>query len=230
VRESPVMWLVSLMALALVLLASITFIRRTASANGRAVDGRGPRVESKAVNTRPLTRAEQGTPYLTFSQPVSLISNSQSATQSAAPQPSGPLAPLGLAQADVDDDGLPDLIQAAASPVGGVLRIFRADYDEQSDLPSFSELGSVTLSLSPELMVAGDFNGDAHQDLVVASRDENKLLFLAGDGHGQFAAQSVVMPGPVRALMVGDLPRRDGHDDLIVGIGGRKLLIYDRWD
>jgi CSLREA domain-containing protein len=205
-----------------------------------------------------LRRAERGHPSLTFSQAIRLNPRSNSAhvagrnphrlkiephvLKNMVPRPhasargsdflpmAGPLVPLSVAQVDVNEDGVPDLIQGAASASGGVLRIFQATYDDLQGLSSFTETGTVTTRMAPELMAAGDFDGDAHQDLILTSREQKQFLFLAGDGHGLFRSQPVLIPGPVRALLVADLPRRDGHDDLIVGVGGRKLLIYDRWD
>jgi CSLREA domain-containing protein len=206
----------------MVVATPLTLIAPLATATGGAVDKSTIR---RPVSVRP---AQDRNPFLMFSAPVNLIRNPQSAIRN--PQSEGPLAPLSLVQADVNDDGRPDLIQGAASAWGGVLRIYNAGYDEMHGLASFSEVGSVTTTVTPELMAAGDCNGDAHQDLIVADRRQNQFVFLAGDGRGQFRARPVLVPGPVQALLVADLPRRDGHDDLVVATSQRQLLIYDRWD
>jgi uncharacterized repeat protein (TIGR01451 family)/CSLREA domain-containing protein len=186
----------------------------------------------KPVDTvKPITfePAEQGFPYLPFSEPVEL-SHSTQLIEDSLMATVGPLAPLGLVQADVDDDGLPDLIQGTTSASGGVLRIYKAGYDDEKDLATFREAGTVLTAVVPDVMVAGDFNGDAHQDVIVGSRERNQLLVLDGDGQGRFRARAMVTPGPVRAMMVADLPRTDSHDDLIMGVGGKKLLIYQNWE
>jgi CSLREA domain-containing protein len=135
-----------------------------------------------------------------------------------------------LVQIDVNDDGTPDVIQGAASAFGGVLRVYQAGFDERHDVTGFSDAGTITTAGAPELMAAGDFTGDGHQDLIVADRRQTQFLFLAGDGHGQFRSRPVLVPGSVQAWLVADLPRRDGHDDLVVATSERQLLIYDRWD
>jgi CSLREA domain-containing protein len=175
---------------------------------------------------RDLRAAQQGQPYLSFSEPLALNPPSAIGHRPSA----GPVVPLGLAQMDWNEDGVPDLVQGGIAASGGLVRLWQADYDQRQAATRFTEAGAVMTGVIPALMAAGDFNGDAHQDVIVTDQQQNQFLFLAGDGHGQFRSQRVGTSGPVRAMVVADLPRRDGHDDLVVGVGGRKLLIYDRWD
>lgn len=77
----------------------------------------------------------------------------------------------------------------------------------------------------------GDFNGDGFQDLVGTQVDfgrptNNPLVFLLGDGHGNFIdGASVLMPGGVparyhgREIVVADY-NGDGRDDVFVAAHG----------
>src|SRR5262249_21343269 len=78
---------------------------------------------------------------------------------------------------------------------------------------------------------AGDFDGDSHWDVVAAKRGSNKLYLLSGDGKGSLSlSRTIVLPGGVTALVVGEINRRDGLDDIVVGINseiGAKVLVFE---
>jgi hypothetical protein len=78
---------------------------------------------------------------------------------------------------------------------------------------------------------AGDFDADGHWDVVGAARGSGRLWWLPGDGRGGFGdAQQVKLPGVVTALTVGEINRRDGLDDVVVGISGKdgpQVLVFE---
>jgi parallel beta-helix repeat protein len=80
-------------------------------------------------------------------------------------------------------------------------------------------------------MGIGDFDADGNQDLVVATLGLNKLVFLRGTETGDFRPpEEVTLPGAVTAMTTGDINRRDGLQDIAVGVTGRngfKLLILE---
>lgn len=161
--------------------------------------------------------------------------------------------PMSLASADFDEDGTPDVVAGYRGAKDGAISIHRGDADaifpnardaithrsisNQSpaadNIPSpffvqsrvFDTLGA------PQFMVAGDFDGDGHQDVVSTEAGSSALTLLSGDGHIGFApARLIALPGSVTALVTGDVNRIDGLADLVVavnGASGPKLLVYE---
>ena len=79
-------------------------------------------------------------------------------------------------------------------------------------------LRAIALPVRPEVLAAGDFDGDDFWDVVVADEVRPALYLLAGNGTGGFApAVRVELPGPVTALATGEINRADGLPDLAGG-------------
>lgn len=79
-------------------------------------------------------------------------------------------------------------------------------------------------------IAVGDFNGDGHQDVVVALPGTGTLQIYLGDGMGNFAAAGSVSTGSVGAggiyaLEVGDF-NNDGHLDVAATDDGLSLGIF----
>jgi hypothetical protein len=145
--------------------------------------------------------------------------------------------PLGLAAADFDEDGVPDLVSSYAAPTGGILALHRGNVDtiypnsptaQQrrlggafTDAPFLSPASTFELPVAPDFMGAGDLNGDGHQDVVIAVRGGELLYLLPGDGQGSFGPdEGIPLPGGVTAMAVGEINRRDGLEDVAVGVAG----------
>ncbi len=146
--------------------------------------------------------------------------------------------------ADFDEDGTPDLVCGFASGEAGVLTLQRGNVDsifpdtpaatrrrvEGSfvDSPFFPEARPTPIDHKPDFVQAGDFDADGHQDLVTASRSDHRLWFHRGDGRGSFGtARELDVEGNVTALLAADVNRRDGLEDLLVGVSrsGRSSLL-----
>lgn len=174
-------------------------------------------------------------------------------TSDASPDPSasglaglGAATPKALATADFDEDGVPDLITGFGSGGSGVVTLRRGNVDalypntpgarerkaRGGDLSSPFLEGdrSRQLPIEPELLAGGDFDADGHADIVAGARGETSLYWLRGDGAGDFSApQRVTLAGPLTALAVGEVNRRDGLADIVAATGGSspQLAVFE---
>lgn len=161
---------------------------------------------------------------------------------------SGNARSLSAATADFDEDGMPDLVTGSKIGSTGAISLLRGNVDsvfpntaEAQDrlakgvFTSASFLGPArvfsTNSLVPDFIAAGDFDADGHFDIAVAARDSSSVRFLRGNGKGDLVlVKTLELNGNVTAFLADDLNRRDGTNDLIVGIRtgqGSQLLIFE---
>lgn len=160
----------------------------------------------------------------------------------------GLVLPRALAAGDFDEDGMPDLVVGYLGPDGGVLTLHRGNGDVLSSplvgtdsvapipaatepSPFLAEARVFDIPDVPDFLEAGDFDGDGHTDLVLGARGGDRLLFLFGDGRGEFASpHTLSLAGSITALTRGDINRPDGVSDVVVGIAaaeGPQLLLFD---
>ena len=118
----------------------------------------------------------------------------------------------GLAIADMNGDGFPDIIAPPERAGGSIPAIFLGDgkghwkYWEQARWPHPLDYGTVA---------AGDFNKDGHMDLAFAVHLRGIFVML-GDGKGNFTEVSEGLPRdfPTRRLLVTDVDK-DGYPDIV---------------
>jgi hypothetical protein len=80
--------------------------------------------------------------------------------------------------------------------------------------PATSPLQSIPTGISPNGIVAGNFNNDGRLDLAVANRQDNTVSVLLGNGDGSFAPQITYAVGSLPfAMLAGDF-NGDGRIDL----------------
>jgi uncharacterized repeat protein (TIGR01451 family) len=155
--------------------------------------------------------------------------------------------PLSLAHADFDEDGVPDLVGGYGMGSEGVITLHRGNADSIypntpeaqqrkidgtfTDAPFLSPASVAGAPEPADFLGAGDFDGDSHWDTVTAARGSTRIFLLRGDGHGGLGeATAIVLPGRVTAMITGEINRRDGLDDVVIGVStpeGAKVLVFE---
>lgn len=146
-------------------------------------------------------------------------------------------APLSLSSADYDEDGLVDIVSSYTGSGEGIITLHRGNVDTIyvnspearqrkaegtfTESPFLSPASVFGLPERADFLGAGDFDADGHRDIVAARRGGVNLYLMAGNGRGSFdLVKSIDLPGKVTAMVVGEINRRDGLDDIVVGING----------
>lgn len=233
--------------LALVLLAPLS------------VQAQGPANEAESGVSITLHAAGRGNPWINILDAGDLPTTYAGQASLSARLEAGAAKPLSLASADFDEDGVPDLVSGYAvnrnlvfdknqvSNGGGILTLHRGNVDAIwpntpeaqkrkdagtfVDAPFFPQARVFELPAAPAFLGAGDFDADGHWDVVAAALGGESLMLLPGDGQGGFRpAEAVKLPGGVTALAVGEINRRDGLDDVVVGVIGKQgpqVLVFE---
>ena len=152
---------------------------------------------------------------------VSVLLGTGSASVAAGRSYAAGQAPVGIAVADFNSDGTPDVIAANAGGDVGTVSVLVGN-------------GNGTLKAASNLSVRGvghlaaaDFTGDGRADLaVLTSGDFNGVALYPNNGNGTFADPINSVPVPsARAVVARDLSG-DGHTDLAVAAGtGVRILL-----
>jgi parallel beta-helix repeat protein len=235
------------LVLALACIWRLEKVRVSASA---AQQNHATAVRAQLSDTVSVHAAQRGFPYINLSDGRELLasfdSDSETAAQWLATQTNG-LSPLAMTSADLDEDGVADLICSYDSPQGAFIAVYRGNVDAIyphtaganqrhaqgtfTDAPFLAPVRMFAVPVAGELMVAGDVNGDGRQDIVITSRASRSLYVMAGDGKGSIhLAKEVALPGAATALAAGDVNRRDGLIDILVGLvgdSGPRALVFE---
>jgi VCBS repeat protein len=191
--------------------------------------------------------AGQGNPWINLSDGHELITPYSGPMELTQILEQNEARPLSLCSADFDEDGVPDLISGYAGPKGGIVALLRGNVDSIypnaaeakhretegtfTDAPFLSPAFVVGVPEAADFIGAGDFDGDSHWDVLAAKRGRNRLYLLSGDGKGGLAlSRTIALQGTISALVVGEINRRDGLNDIVVGIDGEagaKALVFE---
>jgi uncharacterized repeat protein (TIGR01451 family) len=144
--------------------------------------------------------------------------------------------PVSMASADIDADGVADLLVGYSAPGGGVIAVHRGNLDAfapQSEAsfqaigrgefpsPFLTQANTFTVPVRPDFIALGNFTGNGERDLVIAARGGNALYVFPGDGKGGFGdPQTIALPGGVTALAAGDFGNSGQFNTVIVGVKG----------
>ena len=150
--------------------------------------------------------------------------------------------PLGLASADFDEDGVPDLVSGYSYQEQGIVSFFSGNADTICELVSASNTSEPELSLTRFPAPQRNYRSKHRQTSsacattrrtlgpVAATRGQAHLSWLRGDGQGNFAAATKVdLDGSVTALVTGEMNQADGLNDVVVAVAsdkGAELLIF----
>ncbi len=193
--------------------------------------------DKSMADNRQTTDQTSTTPWLRLDSPKSLDSQNSGLVTSG-------MQPRSMASGDLDNDGVPDLITGYAAPTGGQVVLRRGNIyalfpnsreaklrTEKSDDPFLPNGQTWTIKKAADFVGTGDFDADGNWDVVTATRGDRVLLFLKGDGRGELAKpRQIQLEGNVTALTTGDVNRRDGLTDIIVGVqrnDSSSLLIFE---
>ena len=133
------------------------------------------------------------------------------------------LNPVAIAIADVNGDGIPDVV--VLNQGGGSVSVFLTN--AEGTLSAATEIG---VGDSPSGLALGDFNGDGNLDLAVTSASQGLVIVLLGDGTGNFTPSGSFNAGPeASAIVAGDFDG-DGHLDLAITLPGLNSVAFLRGD
>ncbi len=145
--------------------------------------------------------------------------SSPAQTFSAAAAARGVTAPLAVALADVNGDGIPDLVTGAASGLFVELGKGDGGFHAPVEISSSGVSSAATFGLLPGAsIVFGDFNGDGKIDIAFVSCAGSSCAVgvLLGNGDGTFQAErDFDQGGTIAAIAAGDF-NGDGILDLAV--------------
>lgn len=121
-------------------------------------------------------------------------------------------SPLALAEGDLNGDGTPDTLYAAASATAGSTTLTGALRSASGGAPTLA--APTTIDCTANAVLLADLNNDKKLDAVV-SCNENRAVILAGRGDGAFATP-VSYPVPAAARAVAADFNKDGYLDLAI--------------
>jgi len=136
-------------------------------------------------------------------------------------QAGGPGVPLTTA--DLNGDGIPDVVSSQSVILVDPATILDPQVPQRV-------LSMAPAGLGVSALVAGDFNGDGKQDIIVANGRDSTISLLLGNGDGTFHQPLRYAPGgDPQAIAAADF-NGDGLPDIAIGNGfvlGLRVFLND---
>jgi sugar lactone lactonase YvrE len=128
---------------------------------------------------------------------------------------------MGIATADFNGDGIPDLAVGAMNTNAAALSILLGNGDG-----TFTPVATnPVVGVYPYSVVVGDFNGDGIPDLAVGNVINSSVSILLGKGDGTFTAEPNLAIGSAPQSLVAADFNGDGIPDLAV-VSGASVLVF----
>jgi FG-GAP-like repeat len=148
-----------------------------------------------------------------------LLGNGDGTFRGAVTYTLGANGASAVAVADVNGDGIPDLIVGTGSHTAGLVGVLLGNGDGTFQAETTYSSGGV----SPLAVAAGDVNGDGHPDVVVANQcadstcTSSNVGVLLNIGSGTFGAVTTLGSGGIfpDGVVIADV-NADGKPDLVV--------------
>ena len=125
-----------------------------------------------------------------------------------------------VAVADVDGDGLNDLVITDPGPTGGAMPTVNVLRQDPANHGQF--LAAVSYPVAPaslaQSIVVRDLNGDTHPDIVIGGTDAVSVLLQDPATAGAFLAASNFTAEDANQVAVADV-NGDGHLDIVIATG-----------
>ncbi|QQS33649.1 MAG: CSLREA domain-containing protein [Acidobacteriota bacterium] len=222
---------IAIVTASLAVLGSFSYENLSSIVSATVSDGStakvGPVVAKAADGSKP------GFPHVNFEEP-----------RFAAAAESALSGVKAAASADLDSDGVTDIVAVTAS---GAIHMVRGTADTiypnspeakqkrlagvAADSPFTETIAEVMLGFAPDFVETGDVNADGHADVVIASRNSDRFFVLAGDGRGNLGLpQPFEVGGRITSITIGEIGRPDGQADLAVAAvtkEGPRLMVYE---
>jgi hypothetical protein len=137
-----------------------------------------------------------------------------------------PAGPAAVVTGDFNGDGVLDV--AAACPADGGIFLLQGQQPPVAGPGGFvlQAPALVATEAAPVALVAGEFDGDGHLDLVVANSGSSDVIGLEGQGDGTFVARPPFGVGTGPLALIADDFNNDGRLDIVtVNAAGPPLTV-----
>lgn len=145
-------------------------------------------------------------------------------------RPSSSYLVNAIAAADIDANGLPDILGMVSTSYGGVATQGYVSTRLQSSAGAFVMPTRFGVGTGPANLVVADVNGDGRPDLVVANADDRTVTVrLADPARAGFFQPAITLATPGRRpldVAVGDLNGDGRMDAVVAASGANSVLVF----